>query len=118
MHDPTEGGLVTGLHELAWASGVGVRVYRERVPVLPACQTLCEGLALDPLGLIASGALLVAVAPESVAALGAAYEREGICWAEIGTFVPRAEGLLLIENGVETPLPCYDRDEFTRLLTC
>lgn len=118
MHDPTEGGLATGLHELAWASGVGVRVYRERVPVLPACQTLCEGLDLDPLGLIASGALLVAVARESVAALGAAYEQEGIRWAEIGTVVPSAEGLQLIENGAETPLPRYERDEFTRLLTC
>jgi hydrogenase maturation factor len=118
MHDPTEGGLATGLHELAWASGVGLRVYRGRIPVLPACRRLCEELGLDPLGLIASGSLLVAVDACGVPALGAAYEREGIRWAEIGAAVPRGEGLRLIDNGVDTSLPRFDQDEFTRLLTC
>ncbi len=118
MHDPTEGGLATGLHELAWASGVGLRVYRDQIPVLPACQRLCDELGLNPLGLIASGSLLVAVDARSVPALGAAYEREGIRWAEIGAAVPRGEGLRLIDGGVETSLPRFDQDEFTRLLTC
>ncbi len=35
MHDPTEGGLATGLHELAFAAGTGLRLDAARVPVLP-----------------------------------------------------------------------------------
>ena len=42
MHDPTEGGLVTGLCELATASDKGLRVYGERVPIFPETGALCE----------------------------------------------------------------------------
>src|SRR5207245_344 len=61
MHDPTEGGLATACWELAQAAGVGLRVDRERVPVLAEGRRLCEAFGLDPLGTIASGALLLTV---------------------------------------------------------
>ena len=77
MHDPTEGGVATALHELATASGTGLLAYGERMPILPEGRTLCEAFGLEPLGAIASGALLVAVAPEGAAALEAAYEAMG-----------------------------------------
>ena len=64
MHDPTEGGLATGLMEMASAAEVGLTVDLERVPVLPETAAVCEALGLEPMGLIASGALLAAVAPE------------------------------------------------------
>ena len=35
MHDPTEGGIATALHELADAAGVGLRIDRDRITVLP-----------------------------------------------------------------------------------
>src|SRR5205814_559968 len=41
MHDPTEGGLATGLREMALASGVGLRVWRERIPLHPDGAALC-----------------------------------------------------------------------------
>ncbi|MDI7275264.1 MAG: AIR synthase family protein [Anaerolineae bacterium] len=116
MHDPTEGGLATGLHEMAWAAGVGLRVDRDVIPVLPACRRLCDAFGLDPLGLIASGALLVAVAPADLPALEAAYRQAGIRWAHIGSVVPREEGLRYTAAGREAPLPRFDRDELTRLL--
>ena len=55
---PTEGGLATACWELAQAAGVGLRIDRERVPVLPEGRRLCEAFGLDPLGTIASGSLL------------------------------------------------------------
>src|SRR6266545_2762507 len=64
MHDPTEGGLATACWELAQAAGVGLRVDRERVPVLPEGRRLCEAFGLDPLGTIASGSLLLTVGPD------------------------------------------------------
>lgn len=117
MHDPTEGGLATGLHELAWASEVGLRVESEAIQVLPACRRLCEAFDVDPLGLIASGALLLALAPGDVPALGRAYDCAGIGWAAIGEVRPPEEGVRLLQAGRERPLPRYDRDEIARLLS-
>jgi len=84
MHDPTEGGLATGLHELAAAAGVGILVDREKILILPETALLCRKLRLDPLGLIASGALLI-VAPEGDAAkILARLAAEGIPASVIG----------------------------------
>jgi len=38
MHDPTEGGLATALHEVARAANVGLRIQAETVPVFPETQ--------------------------------------------------------------------------------
>src|SRR5437870_4480258 len=67
MHDPTEGGIATALVELADAAGVGLRIDRDRIMVLPEGRTLCEAFGLDPLGTIASGALLMTLAPADAA---------------------------------------------------
>ena len=59
MHDPTEGGLATGLRELAKAAGLGLAVEEGSIPVLPECRAICDALELAPLGLLASGSLLI-----------------------------------------------------------
>jgi len=116
MHDPTEGGLATALRELADAAGVGVRVHRDRVPVLPEGAELCAAFGLDPLGTIASGALLIALDPGEVPTLIAALARAGIAAREIGRVVERTAGVRLVEDGREGPLPEFPRDELARLL--
>ena len=60
LHDPTEGGLVNGLWELAQASQLSLHIDANRVPVYPESQALCDQFGLDPLRLLASGALLIA----------------------------------------------------------
>ena len=83
MHDPTEGGLATGLLEMASASGLGLRVDAARIPVLPECRMLCDALGLDPMGLIASGSLLAAVPPDRAAGLIDALGDAGIeAWGD------------------------------------
>ncbi|NCC52291.1 MAG: hypothetical protein EOM20_13890, partial [Spartobacteria bacterium] len=66
MHDPTEGGLCMGMYELARSAGLGIEVYEEHIPVLPESADLCTRFAMDPLRTLASGALLVCVAPGEV----------------------------------------------------
>jgi len=68
LHDPTEGGVAGGLWELAQASGLGVAVHTHQLAILPECQALCRHYDLDPLGLIASGSLLIAARPDRAAA--------------------------------------------------
>lgn len=116
MHDPTEGGLATALHELADAAGIGLRVRREAVPVLTACRRICEALGLDPLGLLASGALLIAVDPADAPAVLDRLERADIPAAHIADAVEPAAGRTLIGGGGTAPLPRFERDELARFL--
>jgi hydrogenase maturation factor len=113
MHDPTEGGLATGLWELAAAAGVGLRIDRAAIPVLPECAAACRALGLDPLGLIASGALLVTCGAGEADAVLRAWRGAGIPGAVIGRVVAPADGVMLTGPGAG-PLPCFARDELAR----
>jgi hydrogenase maturation factor len=115
MHDPTEGGLATGLLELAQAAQVGLIVDETAIPVFPETVALCRGLDLDPLGLIASGALLLAVAPDDAGTIQAALETEGIPAARIGLVVERERGVAMRSGSGERPLPRFERDEVAQL---
>ena len=115
MHDPTEGGLATALFELADAAQVGIVVERTRIPILPESETLCAILGLDPLGLLASGALLLAVAPNEAGVVIQALTQEEIGCTPIGHIVPREEGLQLIQRDRVIGLPRFQRDEITKV---
>jgi hydrogenase maturation factor len=115
MHDPTEGGIATALWEMADAAEVGLAVEAERIPVLAEGAVLCREFGLDPLGTIASGALLLALAPTDAGIVLHALAREGIDAAFIGRVVPREAGVVLTRGGQPGPLPRFDQDEITRL---
>lgn len=115
MHDPTEGGLATGLRELARASEVGMRIERDRIPVLPECQALCQYFGLDPLGVIASGALLLCVPPSDADRILGALAGEGIPANVIGEVTDRSGEVVLLERGEVRPFPRFERDEIARL---
>ncbi len=115
MHDPTEGGLATGLWELAYASGYGLQVDRERIHVFAETDAFCRLLDVDPLGVMASGALLAAVAPEESAAMIEALRTAGINASVIGQVVDGPVAVRMKVPEGEVPLPMYERDELARL---
>jgi hydrogenase maturation factor len=115
MHDPTEGGVATALHELADAAGVGLRIDRSRITVLPEGAELCRAFGLDPLGTIASGALLMTLTPADAGIVIHALAREGIDSHFIGQVVPREQGVLLVDGARQVPLPVFEQDEITRI---
>src|SRR5881397_1974305 len=117
MHDPTEGGIATALVELADAAGVGLRIDRERIMVLPEGRALCEAFGLDPLGTIASGALLMTLAPADAGMVIHALAREDIDGHFIGQVVERAEGLTLVSGSRREPLTAFAQDEISKLFT-
>ena len=117
MHDPTEGGLASGLLELAKAAGVGLEVDAKLIPVLPECRAFCQTLGLDPMGLIASGALMATVAQEDASKLIDALEQDGIPAFEIGFVTDPQKGVKMrTKNGLQE-LPVFDRDELLRVVT-
>jgi hydrogenase expression/formation protein HypE len=116
LHDPTEGGIATGLWELAEAAGLGLRVDGERLPILPECARMCRHLGLDPLGLIGSGSLLIAAPPRHSEAIIDKLRGAGIAASAIGELVGADEGRCMRSGeGSLTPLPQFERDEITRL---
>jgi hydrogenase maturation factor len=117
MHDPTEGGLTTALHEMAEASGVGIQLEEAAVAVLPATRAVCRAAGLDPLGLLASGALLIALPPQDSDRLLAALEEAGIAAARIGTVTPKDAGVIIEKrDGRSMALSTFARDEVARFL--
>ncbi len=115
MHDPTEGGLATGLWELAKAAKVGLVIYEEAIPILPETASLCAEYGLDPLGVIASGSLLITLSPQDSKRVIKALNEAGIEAAVIGKVVEEGEGLKLRAEGVVKELPRFERDEIARL---
>ena len=66
LRDPTRGGLASTLNELAWQSGVGMKIGEEKIPVREAVRAACELLGLDPL-YVANEGKLVAIVPSAKA---------------------------------------------------
>jgi hydrogenase maturation factor len=115
MHDPTEGGLSMGLHELAIASGVGIVVHKDRIPVIPEAKKVLEHFGLDPLGSIASGSLLVSVDRRDTKKVLEALKRAGIAASLIGSVRPKKEGVRMEVDGRLKRLKAYERDEITKI---
>lgn len=115
MHDPTEGGLATGLWELAYASEKGIVVDREKIHIFPETAAFCKVLDLDPVGLIASGALLIAASPDKSALMVRALSDEGISASVIGEVVDGPAAVQIrTKQGLES-LPIFQQDELSRV---
>ncbi len=114
MHDPTEGGLATGLWELSEASGCRMEVDLDPDQPfwLPEGKAMCAALGLDPAAAIASGALLLAVNPEYVERTTHAFEQAGIARFLVGRVAGRGVGVVDVRRG-EVARPA--RDEIARL---
>ena len=61
MHDPTEGGVLGGLIEVAYASRKTIEVWENRIPIADETKAIAKALGIDPLKLISSGVLIATV---------------------------------------------------------
>jgi hydrogenase maturation factor len=112
LHDPTEGGLALGLHEMAVAAGVRIRVDRDAVLWFAPGVAVCRALDCDPWATLASGTLLAAFPAEAAEAAVPAFTARGHAAAVIGSVEPGA-GVCDAEGA---PLPWPERDEVARVL--
>ena len=117
MHDPTEGGLVTALYELAESANVGLEVWREKIPVFAETQALAKVLDFDPLALLASGALLIVAARDSGPQVVRGLLRHGIHAEVIGKIQGRKDGISMTEGSRTKALRIPAQDEIARLLS-
>jgi len=116
MHDPTEGGLATGIMELAMASGTGVVIDAEKIPCYEETEQICKLFNIQPLGLIASGSLLIALDPKDTKEVIAILAKNGIVCNPIGKLTKKSEGLKLFTKGKLIKMPTFKVDEITMVL--
>ncbi|UCF73039.1 MAG: AIR synthase family protein [Deltaproteobacteria bacterium] len=116
MHDVTEGGLADGLHELSIAAGVEIEVEKDRIPIYEESRVLCEAFGLNPLGVIASGALLITAPPGETEKILDRAHQHGVAMTMIGRV--QAAGppsvTMVTSTGYEQ-VPYFDRDEVARI---
>lgn len=115
LHDPTEGGIFTALHELATAAQLGLAVQEAAIPLLPEGKLLCDHYDLDPFGCISSGSLLIVASEDSSEKILAALGKNKIVAADIGSLVNKQAGEVLITEQGAVPLPVYGQDEIVKI---
>jgi len=111
MHDPTEGGVIGGIHEMADASKVGVKVFEDKVPVAEETVEICRFFGIDALYLISSGALLIAAEKEKEDEIIRVLRKNGVKASVIGEFTSNLNKRVLVrKDGVEAELPRAEMD--------
>lgn len=114
LHDPTEGGIATAIHELADAANCGVAVDYDKLLFLPETLRLAKIFKFDPLGILASGSVLIVCRPQIVHKILRFFPHEPL--TIIGAFTTTSCGRALLKNGKTLRLPRFDQDEITAVI--
>jgi hydrogenase expression/formation protein HypE len=92
-----------------------LRIVRDSIPILPETRAICAHFALDPLRLIASGALLLAVPSSDAGRVAHALAERQIPVSDVGEAREAEEGIQMKGPTGWTPLEPADRDEIARV---
>ena len=112
MHDATEGGVFGGLTEVAAASGVGMRIRLDAIPVRPEVRAICEHTGMDPYTAISEGTLIATVVPQRATAFVDALHDAGIDAAIVGEMIDASTACILETEEGEGPLEHPGLDPF------
>lgn len=117
IHTPTEGGVLNGLLEVSEASGLGFRVYADRLLVAEETRLICGALGVDPLKLLSSGSLLIAADPDRSTDVIEAMREVGVEAGVIGEMLSEGcERLMVNGDGSVSRVEPVDQDELFRVL--
>jgi hydrogenase maturation factor len=112
MHDATEGGVLGGLTEVAAASGVGLRIYLEPVPLRPEVRAVCDYVGIDPYVSISEGTLIATVTAARAEAFVNELALHAIDAAIVGEVLEPEAGTVLVTEQGERPLRHPGLDPF------
>ncbi|MGD0780347.1 MAG: AIR synthase family protein [Dehalococcoidales bacterium] len=114
MHDATECGVWGGLFEVAQASGLGVRVEKEKIVVEESVEEVCQLFGIDPYASISEGTLIIACKENKAPAVVKTLTQKGIKASIVGELTQPEKGMVLVENGKEKKLEHPIVDPFWR----
>ncbi|MBM7562324.1 AIR synthase family protein [Fusibacter tunisiensis] len=120
MHDATEGGVLGAIHELCTAGNVGCRLKSEKIKIHPVTQKICDHFHIDPLKLIASGSMIMAVNPERAGDLERAFKEAEVSFSKVGTITKEKEMRLYFGDPsieeVFDVIPAPEADELYKVI--
>ncbi|MDI6851180.1 MAG: AIR synthase-related protein [bacterium] len=116
LHDPTEGGIVTALFESIQASGLGAFIDGDRIIIYSETKKLSEHYRIDPLGLIASGSLIVFTEKREAERICDDLRRENIPAEIIGEVREKEADILIKKQQVLKKLAPFERDQILEVL--
>jgi hydrogenase maturation factor len=83
---------------MADAAQLGVKIFEDRIVVKPETARICRFFEIDPLQLIGSGALLIAVEEEKTSEIIQNLTRGNIPATEIGLFEEENRNRILLKG--------------------
>ncbi|MDA4128094.1 MAG: AIR synthase-related protein [Thaumarchaeota archaeon] len=114
MHDCTEGGVLGAAYEMSFAARLGVELVEKNIPVAQETNIICKALGIDPLKLISSGTLLLAVETGREPRVRKALAALRIDVSRIGVF-RRGPSVLIRRDGKRETITTAPTDELWRL---
>jgi hydrogenase maturation factor len=114
LHDATECGLWGALHEVAHASGLGVRVEKNAIVVEECVPEICQLFKIDPYSSISEGSLVISCRPHKARQVVDALTGKGIPSSIAGELTDAKKGMVLVEGGKEKKLEHPIVDPFWR----
>lgn len=112
MHDVTEGGVLGAVYEMAVASGNGVEIDNNAIPISKTVKGICDLFGIDPRFSIGAGSMVMAVEKSQAASLVQKLEVHNIQSSIIGKFTSKENGYKLIQNEQSTDIPNLTTDAY------
>ncbi|MHA2359125.1 MAG: AIR synthase family protein [Candidatus Thorarchaeota archaeon] len=96
MHDPTEGGLTGGLHEICDASNVGFEIYKDAIPIDDSTNAICSALEINPMELISSGCMIICCREKYGTEIVNTIQSRGVSASVIGKIVKNPDKRIIV----------------------
>lgn len=112
MHDVTEGGVLGAIYEMAVASGKGVLVKNDQIPIGETQRRICELFDLDSRYCIGAGSMIITCKKNTSAKVIERLNQAGIPCTEVGEIKEPEYGIKIESNGKEEDLIYYEKDPY------
>ncbi len=116
MHDATEGGVLGALYEVAEASGKGITVEMEKVPVDQEVREICELFEMRPHYSISEGSLIMTVRKDRCDDLLSVLKSRRIKATAVGTITDARKGRRVVTDGRVEELTPPGKDDFWKAI--
>ncbi len=98
-HDPTEGGILMGLKEIAEFLNIGIEVHEEKIMMLELSKRILKEFRLDPLKSLSSGCMLCVAKKNKAEEILEIMKEKDIACSIIGRLKKEGRILKLAEGG-------------------
>ena len=115
MHDPTEGGISTAIHEICEFSNVGCEIDINAINFVSDFKEVCETLNINPLGVISSGCLLMICEEKDSLSIVNKLNLSGINGKIIGKTTKSLNRNIIKTDGSKEKLERFDQDEIIKI---